>query len=341
MPEQPNNPKEEKEPSAEEWKEAHETGAIDILKKMWLAQMDLNTTTFENNPPRCTDHEGKPLAFTAILAAGARVRDGLIEHPDELSIDDTANIEKWVLNYITALEQECSELRDSTNWKWWRSQKDSFDIQNIWVELIDMLHFWMSACMVAGLNPDDILRMYAAKNKVNFDRQDSGYAVKDKDDSKHIAPARREPDPALKILADAHADSFDPEAREKIPTPDPELEDVDGDELPEIETPTKMAELAAVQGVKERRRIFVDPGTHIPVPEQNGSLEKPFNSVSIAIRLAKPTENTILVFRQGAIEDDSLLLKKWYDAEVWAPEPADKELSDAIRGESTDGEEEK
>ena len=33
---------------------------------------------------------------------------------------------------------------------------------------------------------DDVCDAYATKNEVNFKRQESGYAVKDESDSKHI-----------------------------------------------------------------------------------------------------------------------------------------------------------
>ena len=93
---------------------------------------------------------------------------------------------KWVKNYNLAMRQECAELLDSTDWKWWRTKKDLFDKQNVNVELIDILHFWMSACQVMGLTPDDVYRMYKTKNQVNYDRQKSGYVEKNENDSKHV-----------------------------------------------------------------------------------------------------------------------------------------------------------
>jgi dimeric dUTPase (all-alpha-NTP-PPase superfamily) len=37
-----------------------------------------------------------------------------------------------------------------------------------------------------GMSADDIYEAYVKKNKVNHERQESGYAVKDEEDSKHI-----------------------------------------------------------------------------------------------------------------------------------------------------------
>ena len=99
---------------------------------------------------------------------------------------DRALQNEWVGNYVLAMRQELSELVDSTNWKWWRTKVDLFDGQNIRVELIDILHFWISTCQVMGVEADDVMRMYEEKNKVNYDRQNSDYLVKDENDSRHI-----------------------------------------------------------------------------------------------------------------------------------------------------------
>jgi dimeric dUTPase (all-alpha-NTP-PPase superfamily) len=39
---------------------------------------------------------------------------------------------------------------------------------------------------VLGMSADDVFNAYLKKNEVNFQRQDSGYTVKDEADSKHI-----------------------------------------------------------------------------------------------------------------------------------------------------------
>ncbi len=93
---------------------------------------------------------------------------------------------EWVRNYALAMSQEIGELVDSTNWKWWRRKVDLFDEQNLKVELVDILHFWVSACQVMGLSADDVHRMYMQKNAVNRKRQDEGYVVKDEADNRSI-----------------------------------------------------------------------------------------------------------------------------------------------------------
>jgi dimeric dUTPase (all-alpha-NTP-PPase superfamily) len=91
----------------------------------------------------------------------------------------------WVLNYCRAMTQEMAELTDSVPWKWW-AKYQKFDEQNARVEVVDLFHFLISLAQVLGMSADDVFNAYVKKNEVNFQRQDSGYAVKDEGDSKHI-----------------------------------------------------------------------------------------------------------------------------------------------------------
>jgi dimeric dUTPase (all-alpha-NTP-PPase superfamily) len=92
---------------------------------------------------------------------------------------------KWTLNYSRALGQELSELIDSVPWKWW-AQYQKFDKQNARVEVVDMFHFLISIAQTIGMTDEDVYEAYMKKNKVNFQRQDSGYTNKDESDNKNI-----------------------------------------------------------------------------------------------------------------------------------------------------------
>jgi len=98
---------------------------------------------------------------------------------------DDEEKQKWVLNYTRALSQELSELIDSMPWKWW-AKYQTFDEQNARVEVVDMLHFLVSIAQCLGMSAEDMYDIYLQKNKVNFERQDSGYTKKDEADNKHI-----------------------------------------------------------------------------------------------------------------------------------------------------------
>lgn len=92
---------------------------------------------------------------------------------------------KWLLNYTRAMTQELAELTDSVPWKWW-AKYQKFDAQNAKVEVVDLFHFLISMAQVLGMSADDVFNAYVKKNEVNFKRQETGYAVKDETDSKHI-----------------------------------------------------------------------------------------------------------------------------------------------------------
>ncbi|MDR1233339.1 MAG: dUTPase [Puniceicoccales bacterium] len=91
----------------------------------------------------------------------------------------------WILNYARAVQQETSELVDSVPWKWW-AKYQQFDEQNARVELIDLFHFLIAIAQVLGMSADDVFETYCKKNSINRRRQEDGYAIKDKDDSRGI-----------------------------------------------------------------------------------------------------------------------------------------------------------
>ncbi|MDP0496457.1 MAG: dUTPase [Verrucomicrobiota bacterium JB024] len=103
---------------------------------------------------------------------------------DTGALDEKGKAE-WVLNYTRALQQETAELIDSVPWKWW-AKYQKFDEQNARVEVVDLFHFLVSLAQVLGMSAQDVYDAYAKKNKVNHNRQDSGYAQKDEADSRHI-----------------------------------------------------------------------------------------------------------------------------------------------------------
>ncbi len=106
-----------------------------------------------------------------------------------IGVDTTAMSEeektKWILNYTRAMSQEMAELIDSVPWKWW-AKYQKFDEQNARVEVVDLFHFLVSMAQVLGMTADDIFAAYQRKHEVNLKRQETGYVVKDHDDSRHI-----------------------------------------------------------------------------------------------------------------------------------------------------------
>ena len=90
---------------------------------------------------------------------------------------DSSVRRKWINRFADAMQSELTELTDSTKEWWWKESK--FDVQNAKVELIDILHFWVSCCQCLGMEPSDVYDMYVKKNQVNIDRQNKGYRKKE------------------------------------------------------------------------------------------------------------------------------------------------------------------
>ena len=90
-------------------------------------------------------------------------------------------MEQWLQKHTLAMLSELSELLDEVNFKWWKNPKE-IDKAAIHEELSDIMHFFVSMCIDAGMSAEDLYRVYAGKNKENFRRQDGksikpGYAV--------------------------------------------------------------------------------------------------------------------------------------------------------------------
>ncbi|MGE4170053.1 MAG: dUTPase [Candidatus Margulisiibacteriota bacterium] len=88
-------------------------------------------------------------------------------------IQDPEIRKKWFMQFELALRQESAEAIDSLGWKWWKKGEDDWD--NIKIELVDMLHFWVSMCTISGMNAQEVFELYFKKNDLNHKRQEQGY----------------------------------------------------------------------------------------------------------------------------------------------------------------------
>jgi len=145
----------------------------DMLRAIFELQTALNDQVFASNGLR--NGEGRPLEMSQIAAVA--------EHGQNM-VNDLPN--QWLQRYAKAMEEELIELKAELRWKWW--SKDGIDLQNIRVELVDLLHFLVSAMIAAGLTADKVHDLYRQKHAVNIARQESGYclASKTEDDNRGI-----------------------------------------------------------------------------------------------------------------------------------------------------------
>lgn len=90
-------------------------------------------------------------------------------------------MEQWLQKQTLAMVSELAELLEEVNFKWWKNPH-ALNVANIREELSDILHFFISMCIEAGMSADDLFAQYAGKNRENVRRQDGlsekpGYAV--------------------------------------------------------------------------------------------------------------------------------------------------------------------
>lgn len=80
------------------------------------------------------------------------------------------SVEEWEQRLVLAMISELSEVLDEVNFKWWKNKRP-VNTEALQDELVDVLHFFVSMCLRAGMSAEDLYRKYCEKNKENFDRQ--------------------------------------------------------------------------------------------------------------------------------------------------------------------------
>ena len=83
---------------------------------------------------------------------------------------DDIPMEKWMQMQTLAMVSELAELIDEVNFKWWKNPKP-VDGDRVKEELVDILHFFVSMCLNAGMSAEELYSRYIEKNQENFDRQ--------------------------------------------------------------------------------------------------------------------------------------------------------------------------
>ena len=68
-------------------------------------------------------------------------------------------------------QEELAELLDEVNFKWWKNPHE-LNKESLHEELSDILHFFISMCLEAGMTAEDLYNVYVGKNKENHARQD-------------------------------------------------------------------------------------------------------------------------------------------------------------------------
>ncbi|MCL2283135.1 MAG: dUTPase [Fibromonadales bacterium] len=141
----------------------------DKLEELFRLQETLNNYVFSKQDLR--DKNGKVLTMETLRA---QVQSG---EP----LGSNTEVNQWLRKYLEALNDESRELGEELLWKWW--SKDKLDMQNIRIEIVDQLHFWLSLAMTAGMDAEKVFDIYTQKNKVNIERQNAGYSKDNKNEA--------------------------------------------------------------------------------------------------------------------------------------------------------------
>ncbi len=102
-----------------------------------------------------------------MLAIQKALNDRIREKRGLSGIDKTV----WLQRYTLAMLSEMAELLDEVNFKWWKNPKPVNEAA-LKEELVDILHFFLSMCIAAGMDAEEIHRIYLTKNRENFARQE-------------------------------------------------------------------------------------------------------------------------------------------------------------------------
>ena len=73
-----------------------------------------------------------------------------------------------------AIIDQCIELQRTTNWKWWKN-KIYFNEKDAREKLVTLWQFIIQASLILKMSPDDILREFEKKHKINMQRQHDNY----------------------------------------------------------------------------------------------------------------------------------------------------------------------
>jgi dimeric dUTPase (all-alpha-NTP-PPase superfamily) len=141
----------------------------DKLEELFRLQETLNDFVFAKQDLR--DKQGSLLTMAALSK----------QAKGEEPLGPNTEVNQWLRKYLEALTDESRELGEELLWKWW--SKDKLDMQNIRIEIVDQLHFWLSLAITAGMDAEKVFDIYMQKNKVNIERQNLSYSKENKNEA--------------------------------------------------------------------------------------------------------------------------------------------------------------
>ena len=94
----------------------------------------------------------------------------MLELQDSMNTKVHAQWRSQGFDWHRAIWIECGELLDHYGWKWWKKQTP--DVPQVELELIDIWHFGLSVLLQSGLSNDDIIEKIQAELVIATDEPD-------------------------------------------------------------------------------------------------------------------------------------------------------------------------
>lgn len=148
--------------------------SMDKLERIFEMQKELNDIIWSKCDTRSSDEVQDWSKLSKYLKERAQTLD-------DKPLYGSDTLTQWIDRMIWAMGDEVRELQEEIPKKWW--SKDPVNIQNARVEVIDILHFWVSVSMMLGLDADKVFDIYKQKHSVNINRQETGYNKADKSEA--------------------------------------------------------------------------------------------------------------------------------------------------------------
>lgn len=81
----------------------------------------------------------------------------------------------YIKDMVLGMSSELHELLNEVSWKPWTSGTPYINEDLYRKELVDVFHFFLNLMLAVDMSPTELYEMYAAKNKINAERQLSDY----------------------------------------------------------------------------------------------------------------------------------------------------------------------
>jgi hypothetical protein len=104
-----------------------------------------------------------------------------VKFSDEMWAGGEANLHTKAGNYMVvgmlnaAIQELAESIQTLKNWKPWKATEMPSDAAHFKEEMVDGLHFYIEACLFAGMTAEELHSIYFKKHAVNIKRQETNY----------------------------------------------------------------------------------------------------------------------------------------------------------------------